>query len=105
MGASRILIVEDEAIVALDLEGRLARMGYEAVGRATSGEDAIALALAHRPDLVLMDIRLSGEMDGISAADEIRRSIRAPVIFLTAYSEDATLNRAKIGRASCRERV
>ncbi len=96
MGASRILIVEDEAIVAMDLADRLARMGYEAVGRAANGEDAIALALAHRPDLVLMDIRLSGEMDGISAADEIRRSIRAPVIFLTAYSEDATLNRAKL---------
>ncbi|MHC1744176.1 MAG: PAS domain S-box protein [Syntrophobacteraceae bacterium] len=96
MSVCRILIVEDEAIVAMDLEGRLARMGYETVGRASSGEDATALALAQRPDLVLMDIRLRGEMDGIAAADEIRQSIRAPVIFLTAYSEDATLNRAKL---------
>lgn len=96
MTACRILIVEDEAIFALDLEGRLARMGYEPVGRSSSGEGAVALALELRPDLVLMDIRLSGDMDGIAAADEIRRSTHTPVIFLTAYSEDATLNRAML---------
>jgi PAS domain S-box-containing protein len=96
MSVCRILIVEDEAIVAMDLEGRLARMDYQPLGRVSSGEEALAFAGEHRPDLVLMDIRLQGKMDGIEAADEIRRRFHLPVIFLTAYSEDATLDRAKL---------
>ena len=73
MSESRILIVEDERIVATDLSKRLKAMGYEPVGRAASGEQAIALAGELKPDLVLMDIRLEGELDGIAAAREIRQ--------------------------------
>jgi PAS domain S-box-containing protein len=96
MNPCRIMIVEDEAIVAMDIEDRLVAMGYQPAGRAASGEQALTLAQQKRPHLVLMDIRLKGAMDGISAAAEIRRRLHLPVIFLTAYSEDATLQRAKL---------
>ena len=95
MNQSTILIVEDESIVAMDIEDRLAGMGYQLSGRAASGDHALEIAEHTRPDLVLMDIRLKGDMDGIAAAEEIRRRFHIPVIFLTAYSEDATLDRAK----------
>lgn len=93
---SSILIVEDEFIVSADIEERLMAMGYRVAGSTDTGEQAVELAGQQRPDLVLMDIRLRGEMDGITAAEEIRRRFRLPVIFLTAYSEDATLERAKV---------
>jgi len=96
MNQSYILVVEDEAIVAMDIEDRLTSMGYQFGGVATSGEQALALAEAEHPDLVLMDIRLQGAMDGIVAAEEMRRRFHVPVIFLTAYSEEATLERAKL---------
>ena len=96
MNPCRILIVEDEAIVAMDIQDRLAAMGYELAGRAASGEQALTLVEQQHPELVLMDIRLQGAMDGIAAAEEIRRRFHMPVIFLTAYSEDATLARAKL---------
>jgi PAS domain S-box-containing protein len=95
MGTPRILIVEDEAIVAMDIEGRLALLGYEVAGTAAAGEEALALVEERRPDLVLMDIRLEGKMDGVAAAGRIRDRFRLPVVFLTAYSEDSTLDRAK----------
>ena len=96
MNPSCILVVEDEAIVAMDIEDRLSAMGYQFGGAAASGEQALALAEAGQPDLVLMDIRLQGAMDGIVAAEEMRRRFHVPVIFLTAYSEEATLERAKL---------
>jgi PAS domain S-box-containing protein len=96
MNQRTILIVEDEAIVAMDIEDRLAGIGYQLAGRAASGERALALAEDKRPSLILMDIRLKGDIDGITAAEEIRRRFHIPVIFLTAYSEDATLDRAKL---------
>lgn len=96
MTAPRILIVEDETIVALDLEHRLARLGYESAGTIDTGEQALTQTEQQHPDLVLMDIRLAGAMDGITAAQEIRRRFRTPVIYLTAYSEDGTLQRAKL---------
>ncbi|OPY67492.1 MAG: Blue-light-activated protein [Syntrophorhabdaceae bacterium PtaU1.Bin034] len=96
MSPNRILIVEDEGIVAIDIESRLAAMGYVAVGHAGNGDEALELTARLRPDLVLMDIRLQGNMDGIEAADEIRRRFHVPVIFLTAYSERATVERAKL---------
>ncbi len=96
MQLCRILVVEDEAIVAMDIEDRLASMNYALAGRADSGEKALELIEKQHPDLVLMDIRLKGDMDGIDAAEEIRRRFHLPVIFLTAYSEDATLERAKL---------
>ena len=91
----RILVVEDEPIVGLDLQLRLGRMGYDVPAVVASGEEAIASARKTPPDLVLMDINLEGEMDGVEAADELARQ-HVPVVYLTAYSNDQTLERAKI---------
>jgi signal transduction histidine kinase len=91
----RICLVEDEAIVLADIVIRLTQMGYEVVGSATRGEEVVALAQRLRPDLVLMDIHLQGAMDGITAARELRDRLHLPVVFLTAYGEDATVQRAK----------
>ena len=96
METPRILIVEDESVVALDLRSRLAALGYDVCGAAARGEEALAYVDAGHPDLVLMDIRLKGAMDGIAAADEVRRRWRIPVVYLTAYADDSTLQRAKI---------
>ena len=96
MEQDRILIVEDERIIALDLKRRLERFGYHVVGMASEAADAIELASAELPDLVLMDIMLSSGADGITAATEIRRRHRIPVVFLTAYADEATIQRAKI---------
>jgi PAS domain S-box-containing protein len=95
MKQARILVVEDEAIVARDIASQLAMLGYLVVGRATRGADAVAQALALRPDLVLMDIQLIGDMDGISAAQVLREQAMIPVVFLTAFASDETLERAK----------
>ncbi|BAZ52861.1 two-component hybrid sensor and regulator [Nostoc sp. NIES-4103] len=91
-----ILIVEDEAIVAKDLGNRLKRFGYTVPAIASSGQEAINKALEIRPDLVLMDIRLKGEMDGVEAAQEIHKYLDIPIIYLTAYADEHTLERAKI---------
>jgi signal transduction histidine kinase len=92
----RILIVEDEAIIADTLATRLTKMGYEVVDLVDTGEDAIATAISNQPNLVLMDIMLAGDMDGIEAADQIYKAVQIPVVFLTAYADEATLDRAKI---------
>ncbi len=91
-----ILIVEDETIVAADLANKLRRLGYAVADEVARGEDAVALARRQPPDLVLMDIRLAGAMDGVAAAEEIRRECDRPVVFLTAHSDAATLERAKL---------
>jgi len=91
---AKILITEDELIVALDLQSRLQNMGYEVVGIASSGDDAILQVQDKRPDLVLMDIVLYGEMDGIEASLQIREECDVPVIYLTANADAATLERA-----------
>jgi two-component system, cell cycle sensor histidine kinase and response regulator CckA len=96
MVASRILIVEDERIVAMDLELRLRTLGYAVVGLVTTGLDALRLTGELHPDLVLMDIRLQGEMDGITAADRIRKDYLVPIVYLTAHSDEETLKRAQI---------
>ena len=96
MPAVRVFIVEDEKIVSRDLQNVLESMGYEVVGVATSGEEAVGLIPEKRPDIVLMDIMLKGAMDGIEAAERIRLEIDVPVIYLTAYADDTTLQRAKI---------
>jgi AmiR/NasT family two-component response regulator/signal transduction histidine kinase len=94
--ASRILIVEDEQLVAMELQSRLGDLGYEVVGTADSGAGAIAQARALRPDLVFMDIRLrEGGMDGIEAAQHIHSTLGAPVVFLTAYTDARTLERTR----------
>ncbi|MBU6402846.1 MAG: response regulator [Verrucomicrobia bacterium] len=92
----KILVVEDELVVALDIQTRLLRMGYEIVGRCSTGEDAVPLAINTKPDLVLMDILLAGKLNGIAAARQIRSKIDLPVVFLTAYSDDATLRLARL---------
>ncbi|WP_310385643.1 diguanylate cyclase domain-containing protein [Roseateles sp.] len=92
----RILIVEDEYVVARDLRQQLEELGYAAVGHATSGEQGLAMATQLKPDLVLMDIQLGGAMDGIQAAQQIRANLALPVVFLTAFAADDVLARAKL---------
>ena len=96
MSKTNILVVEDESIVSKDIQNSLKKLGYNVVGAANNGEDAIALAREHHPDLVLMDIMLKGDMSGIDAADVVRKEINIPVIFLTAYADESTLAKAKI---------
>ncbi|CAM2069269.1 EAL domain-containing protein [Sulfidibacter corallicola] len=90
-----ILIVEDEAITAMDLEHRLMNMGHRIVGICTRGEDAIYSAQKERPHLILMDIHLKGDIDGIQAAREIRMEQATAIVFLTAYCDAETLDKAK----------
>ncbi len=96
MSKASILIVEDEAIVAEDLSEKLRRLDYDIIGVAATGKKAVALARERRPNLVLMDIRLKGQMDGVEAAQIIRQECDIAVIYLTAHSEPATLQRAKL---------
>jgi PAS domain S-box-containing protein len=96
MSQTKVLIVEDEGIVALDLRRMLLQAGYGVTGTATTGADAIRLAAQQPPDVVLMDIGLRGELDGIEAAQSIRAQHDVPIIFVTANSDPATLDRAKI---------
>ena len=95
MNNERIVIVEDEKIIALDLQRRLERFGYQVVGMASDGPEAIETARDRDPDIILMDIMLAGPMDGIEAAREIKLHFGIPVIFLTAYTDERTLERAK----------
>lgn len=96
MGKSRILVVDDERVVSLDIQAALKRLGYSVAGAAVTGEQSVDMAGKLRPDLVLMDVKLQGEMDGIEAAERISRLFDVPVIFLTAYSDEDTLARAKM---------
>ncbi|MBI3271334.1 MAG: response regulator [Planctomycetes bacterium] len=95
MESARILVVEDEGVVALDLQQRLQRMGHTVAGHASDGREAVALAARLGPDLILMDIRLDGAPDGIEAAEAIRTGSCVPIVYLTALSDQATLDRAK----------
>ncbi|MFN2571458.1 MAG: ATP-binding protein [Gemmatimonadales bacterium] len=98
--AARILVVEDESIVALDLRSSLEHLGYQVVGTVATGEDAVQIAEREMPDLVLMDIQLRGAMDGTQAAEQIRTRFNLPVVYLTAYSDEATLQRAQVTEPS-----
>lgn len=91
-----ILVVEDENIVAMDLVSTLEKLGYPLSGVAATGEDAVKLAEAKGPGLVLMDIHLRGQMDGIRAAQQIQDKLFIPVVYLTAYSDEPTLERARL---------
>jgi len=93
---AKIFVVEDQALVARDIQTRLVGMGYEVLGTASRASDAVTQVLSLRPDLVLMDINLKGEMDGIEAATQIAAEADIPIIYCTAYSNEATLARAKI---------
>lgn len=94
MDRPTILIVEDEAVVALDLKLNLQEMGYEVSGIAASGEQALQLFDERPPQLVLMDVRLQGTMDGVATAEALRARRAAPLIFLTSHSDDDTVQRA-----------
>jgi two-component system, LytTR family, response regulator LytT len=96
MSKTNILIVEDESIVAKDIQHSLKKLGYTVVGMCSNGEDAIRTAEEMSPDLVLIDIMLKGDMSGIEAADQIRQRMNIPVIYLTAYADESTLNKAKV---------
>ena len=96
MSKTNVLVVEDESIVSKDIQHSLKKLGYLIAGAAVTGEKAIELARTEAPDIVLMDIMLKGEMNGIEAADIVRRELSIPVIFLTAYADEATLAKAKV---------
>lgn len=96
MKPASVLIVEDEAIVAADIEDTLRSFGYNVCGIVTKGEEVIKQVDKLRPDLVLMDIKLKGDIDGINAAIEIKKQFQTPVIYLTAHADESTLTRAKI---------
>jgi CheY-like chemotaxis protein len=96
MAKSRIMIVEDEWTVAEEIKMVLQGMDYDVTSMSSSGEEAVGNAEKDKPDLVLMDIVLEGEMDGIAAANEIRSRFNIPIIFLTAYTDDKILERASI---------
>ena len=95
---ARIMVVEDERLVALALGQTLKALGYEVVGLVTTGREAVRKAGELEPDLVLMDIRLKGELDGIEAAIRIHETYKIPIVFLTAYSDDHTLERARAAK-------
>ena len=95
MAGTNVLVVEDEKIVSKDIQLSLKKLGYNVVGTADTGEMAIQEALEKKPDVVLMDIMLKGTMNGIEAAMQIRESLNIPVIYLTAYTDGSTLERAK----------
>lgn len=96
MGATNIVVVEDESIVSKDIQQSLKKLGYNIVGAADTGAKAIDLASETQPDLVLMDIMLKGDMSGIQAAESIREKFKIPVIYLTAYADENTLSKAKV---------
>lgn len=91
----KVLIVEDDLIISLVIENMVRELGHEVVGKATSGEEAIDLAVNEQPDLILMDIRLKGEMDGIEAIISIKEKIKTAVIYLTGNSDQANYDRAR----------
>ncbi len=96
MAQTSVLVVEDESIVSKDIQHSLKKLGYHVAGAASSGEQAVKLAIDTQPDIILMDIMLKGEMNGIEAAGQIRAETNIPVIFLTAYADESTLNKAKV---------
>lgn len=96
MAKTNVLVVEDESIVSKDIQHSLKKLGYNVVGASATGEKAIELARSENPDIVLMDIMLKGEMNGIETAEVIRREMSIPVVFLTAYADESTLSKAKI---------
>lgn len=91
----RALVVEDEALIAEELRERLSRMGFRVIATVDSAQECIEIATREHVDLVLMDIRLRGEKDGVQAARDIRRQVDVPIVFLTAHSDRLTVERAK----------
>ena len=96
MSKINVFVVEDESIVSKDIQHSLKKLEYNVVGSASSGEKAIDLIRIEQPDIILMDIMLKGTMNGIEAAEIIKNELSIPVVFLTAYADEATLSKAKI---------
>src|SRR3990167_5530542 len=96
MTKANVLVVEDEFIVSKDIQSSLKKLGYNVIGAAPSGEKALELLAEEQPDIVLMDIMLKGEMNGIQTAEIVRVEYAIPVIYLTAYADEATLAKAKV---------
>jgi PAS domain S-box-containing protein len=99
MSKANVVVVEDESIVALDIKNRLISLGYSVTGMATTGAVAVETVSQTQPDIVLMDIKLKGNIDGIEAANRIRANFDIPVVYLTAFADDATLERAKLSES------
>jgi DNA-binding response OmpR family regulator len=93
--APRALIVEDEFLIAEELRERLSRLGFSVIASVDSADEGIAIATRECPDLVLMDIRLRGEKDGVQAAEEIRRQVDVSIVYVSAHSDRVTVDRAK----------
>src|SRR5512133_1873183 len=91
-----ILVVEDSSLISLDIQRALKFLGYGIAGSAATGIEAIEAAEKLKPDLILMDIRLKGDMDGIEATRQIKLKHDIPVVYLTAYADEATIERAKV---------
>ena len=98
--ATKVLIVEDEAVVALDIAHELEAAGYDVAAQVSTGQDAIQKTEELKPDIVLLDITIPGAIDGIQAAQEIGKRSNTPIIFVTAHSDEATLQRAKLTKPS-----
>ena len=96
MPKASVLVVEDESIVSKDIQYSLKKLGYEVVGSASTGAKAVELALDLKPNVILMDIMLKGDMSGIEASAKIKEALNIPVIFLTAYEDEKTLEKAKV---------
>jgi len=96
MSKKKILVVEDEAIVAKDIEVCLEKIGYNVMGTYSKGEKVIPAIEKEQPDLVLMDIMLAGEMTGIDVSTKIQENFDIPVVFLTAYADEKTISKAKV---------
>ena len=95
MGPSKIMVVEDEGIVGLELSEALNRMGYQVLPVVATGHEALETVVVEHPDLILMDIRLEGELDGVETARKIHNNFKIPIIYLTAHSDETTIQRAK----------
>lgn len=96
MNNINVLVVEDESIVSKDIQHSLKKLGYQVVGAAATGEKALELVRSESPDIVLMDIMLKGDMNGIEVAEIVKKEHNIPVIFLTAYADESTLSKAKV---------
>jgi CheY-like chemotaxis protein len=98
MTQKKILIVEDDDVLAKIISWRLANLGYPVCGRAASGAEAMELVVKERPDLVLMDINIRGDIDGVETTTMIKKAFKVPVVYLTSHSDGPTVERAKATR-------
>ena len=92
--SAKVMIVEDESIVAMELSSYVTELGYEVVGRASNGEDAFAMVTLTDPDVILMDVQIKGEEDGVSLAERIQQQKKTSIIYITAFNDDESLERA-----------